>query len=119
MVDLRGALGAALITAAAILLHGWMTSSTYTLSASGGDGSTSWRINTRTGQVSVCGTMLHGHALSQASLEDFFKMKGQLEGAGFPKKEVDEWAAKNGVKASDDKDFKAFSIPRCSEWSSP
>jgi hypothetical protein len=56
---------AAALIAIAVFFHGYLTQ--YILSAAGNDGQTVWRIDGSTGQVSVCGTMLSGSALSQAS----------------------------------------------------
>jgi hypothetical protein len=80
---------AAALIAIAVFFHGYLTQ--YTLSAAGNDGQTVWRIDGSTGQVSVCGTMLSGPALSQAI--GTFK------------------------EAKDRANAEFLSIPRCSSWS--
>lgn len=74
--------------------------------ARGGSDDAIWRLNTRTGQVSVCGTTLTGHALSEMET----RLASNIRAAGHdPKKlqailpEIDE--------------LDGLARPRCSSWS--
>ncbi len=91
MLEPKMTLAAAAIIAGAVLIHGYLLQENYAISAAGADGLTVWRINIRTGKVSVCGTMLPGPALSEAS------------------------ASIN--KSDDSENFKLVTTPRCSAWS--
>jgi hypothetical protein len=64
---------AALAISAAILLHGYWTSHAqqvdYQLSAAG-DGRTVWRMESATGRLSMCGSIITGGAFGQARAQN-------------------------------------------------
>ena len=69
-------------------------------------GATVWRIDNRTGFVSVCGTALAGRALSQAEMQ----LAGRIRAAGNDK-------AALAALAPELDDVEGLERPRCSDWS--
>jgi hypothetical protein len=72
------------------------------------DGNTVWRLDTVTGQVSVCGATLAGTALAQAQEQ----LSNRIRAAG-----SDRQALKALTPDIDQLDM--LSRPRCSAWSVP
>ena len=66
-MDDKSILVAAGIIAGAILLNGYAEkdSGRYLLSAAGNDGQTVWRLDTRNGHLSMCGSVIDGSTFSQ------------------------------------------------------
>lgn len=81
---------AACLVSAAVLANGYW--SRYSLSAAGADGKSVWRIDRRTGRVSVCGALLSSHDLRIAILA-------------------------NERRATADGPTPLQLTPRCSDWS--
>ena len=74
--------------------------------ARGGSDDAIWRINQETGQVSVCGAALTGHALSEMET----RLAAQIRAAGRD-------AAKRRLLLPEIDELDDLSRPRCSPWS--
>ncbi len=74
----------------------------------GADDEAVWRLNRTTGQVSVCGTSLTGHALSEMEL----RLSAHIRAAG-------KDAAKRAALLPEIDELDGLARPRCSPWSAP
>jgi hypothetical protein len=95
----------------AIVLHGFVTrqdEQRYQLSAGGDQGRTVWRLETQTGRISMCGSVLTGPAFSA--------MATQMESAMTQ-------AARSGSNeaiakaATDSANMELTADPKCTDWS--
>jgi hypothetical protein len=96
--------------AGAILLNGYLAKDEgrYELSASG-TGQTAWRINVRTGQTSMCGSLLEGSAFSRMKMQQDEALLSAAQGAS------------QDVRTKviqDSSQFHNLANPRCTEWMS-
>jgi hypothetical protein len=99
------------LIAGAILLNGYLnktqeTQQRYQLSAAG-TGQTVWRMDTRNGQISLCGSVLDGAALSKAQAQQDEALGNALQNSSkdAQAKVIDE-----------NQRFHKLSDPRCTEW---
>jgi hypothetical protein len=108
MTDNSTLISGALI-AAAILLHGYWASrgETYQLSAAGNDGTTVWRMNTKSGQISMCGSIVGGAALSQLRNDQDAQI---LAGSKNPSQETRQQIIEQAGN------IHTLSGARCTEW---
>lgn len=77
----------------------------------GNDGVTLWRIDDRTGEVSVCGVALRGSSLARAEID--FSSRIRAAGAVAPV------ALGPNLDPSEIDQIDSLSRPRCSSWSTP
>jgi len=75
---------------------------------SANDGVTVWRLDNRTGQISVCGSALAGAALAQAETQLSARIRG-----------TDGNRAALAALAPEKDEIDSLSRPRCSPWSEP
>ena len=96
------------LVAGAILLHGYLGKSEerYQLSAAG-TGQTVWRMDTRSGQISLCGSILDGGTFS--------KMQAQRNAAILNAVQNPSQDAQTKV-TEDAEQFQLLAEPRCTEW---
>ena len=102
---------AAALIAGAILLHGYYferSSPRYQLSAVGVDGRTVWRMDTSTGKVSVCGSILNGGALSEVRAH---------QDASISKFAQNPSPEGHAQLAEENKNVEMLAGPRCAGWS--
>jgi len=109
----KALLFAAIVVAALILgalaaaVFGARTNSRFAI-VSGNDGVTAWRLDNRTGKISVCGTALAGAALARAESQ----LSAHIRGTGGNR------AALAALSPEID-EIDSLSRPRCSPWSLP
>jgi hypothetical protein len=100
-------IAALILGALAAALFGARTHPRFTL-LGGNDGSTVWRLDTRTGRVSVCGSALTGPSLAQAESQ----LTAHIRAAGTN-------PAALAALGPEIDDLDGLSRPRCSPWSAP
>jgi hypothetical protein len=98
---------ALILGALTVVLFGVRTMPRYS-EVGGNDGATVWRIDNRTGEVSVCGTALSGVALAQAESQ----LASRIRSAGFNR-------AALAALSPEQEELDNLSRPRCSPWSLP
>jgi hypothetical protein len=100
---------AGVLVAGAILLHGYSgNAERYQLSAAGADGRTVWRIDTRKGTISMCGSVLDGASFSKVQAQHTAAI---LNMAQNPSQDAQEKVIQEGQNIG------TLSEPRCTEWS--
>jgi hypothetical protein len=103
-------LAGAAVIAGAVALHGYWVSDQprYQLSAAGQDGQTVWRIDTATGRLSMCGSIIPGNAFSQAQAQQDVAMLKLAQ-----KPSADDQAR----VLQDAQNLSSVAATRCTEWS--
>jgi hypothetical protein len=105
----KSVFAASLVIAAALVAHGYLTSVTVAKYQIAAEGETLWRVETTTGHVSLCGSIVTGPTYGRFQATATANLLGPFQNAS------PEVRAKT---IKDTADMEAQARPVCTDWSS-